>query len=128
MRIETLKSPNPRNLNSISVVKSKLLSVSLMNTLLSMLKVTDARRDVACVESVSVRFKSKERETRVKGCAKNVVSTRAGGGEGGREERKERLVLAAREMKRQTKNERGGRRRGRKETLADKPLHFENLR
>ena len=27
-----------------------------------------------------------------------------------------------------TKNERGGRGRGRKETLADKPLNFENLR
>ena len=37
-------------------------------------------------------------------------------------------VLAAREMKREPKNERGGRGRGRKETLADKPLDFENLR
>ena len=34
MTIETLKSPNPRNRNSISVVKSKFLSVSAMNTLL----------------------------------------------------------------------------------------------
>ena len=31
-------------------------------------------------------------------------------------------------MKREAKNERGGRGRGRKETLADKPLDFENLR
>ena len=46
-------------------------------------------------------------------------------------------VLAAREMKREPKNERGrkeggrGRKeggRGRKETLVDKPLDFENLR
>jgi len=38
------------------------------------------------------------------------------------------LVLTAQEMKRETKSERGGRGRGRKETLADKPLDFENLR
>ena len=44
MTIETLKSPNPRNRNSISVIKSKFLSVSSMNTLLAILKVTDARR------------------------------------------------------------------------------------
>ena len=31
-------------------------------------------------------------------------------------------------MKREPKNERGGRGKGRKETLADKPLDFENLR
>ena len=31
-------------------------------------------------------------------------------------------------MKREPKNERGGRGRGRKETLADKPLDFENMR
>ena len=37
-------------------------------------------------------------------------------------------VLAAREMKQEPKNESGGRGRGRKETLADKPLDFENLR
>ena len=37
-------------------------------------------------------------------------------------------VLAAREMKREPKNERGGMGRGRKETLADKPRDFENLR
>ena len=46
MTIETLKSPNPRNRNSISVIKSKFLSVSSMNTLLAILKVTDARREV----------------------------------------------------------------------------------
>ena len=46
MTIETLKSPNPRNRNGISVIKSKFLSVSSMNTLLAILKVTDARRDV----------------------------------------------------------------------------------
>ena len=46
MTIETLKSPNPRNRNSIPVIKSKFLSVSSMNTLLAILKVTDARRDV----------------------------------------------------------------------------------
>ena len=37
-------------------------------------------------------------------------------------------ILTAREMKREPKSERGGRGRGRKETLADKPLDFENLR
>ena len=37
-------------------------------------------------------------------------------------------VLPAREMKREPKNERGGKERGGKETLADKPLDFENLR
>ena len=43
MRIGTLKSPNPRNRNSIFVIKSKFFSVSSMNTLLAILKVTDAR-------------------------------------------------------------------------------------
>ena len=37
-------------------------------------------------------------------------------------------VLTAREMKREPKSERGGRGRGMKVTLADKPLDFENLR
>ena len=37
-------------------------------------------------------------------------------------------VLAAREMNHKPKNESGWRGRGRKETLADKPLDFENLR
>ena len=46
MTIETLKSPNPRNRNGISVIKLKFLSVSSMNTLLAILKVTAARRDV----------------------------------------------------------------------------------
>ena len=43
MTIETLKCPNTRNRNGISVMKSKFLSVSSMNTLLALLKVTDAR-------------------------------------------------------------------------------------
>ena len=46
MTIATLKSPNPKYRNSISVIKSKFLSVSSMNTLLAILKVIDARRDV----------------------------------------------------------------------------------
>ena len=58
---------------------------------------------VACVASVSVWFRSKE--------------SRGTGFSG----------LAAREMKQEPKNESGGRGRGRKETLADKPLDFENL-
>ena len=43
MIIETLTSPNPRNRNSISVEKSKLLSVSSMDTLLAIFKVTLTR-------------------------------------------------------------------------------------
>ena len=54
---------------------------------------------IACVASVSVWFRSQERP-----------------------------VLAAREMKQEPKNESGVRGRARKETLADKPLDFENLR
>ena len=46
MTIATLKSPNPKYRNSISMIKWKFLSVSSMNTLLAILKVTDARRDV----------------------------------------------------------------------------------
>lgn len=38
MTIETLKSPNLRNRNSISVRKSKFLNVSSINTLLAILK------------------------------------------------------------------------------------------
>ena len=56
MRIGTLKSPNPRNRNSISVIKSKFLSVSSMNTLLAILKVTDARRDVILTGRLYRRF------------------------------------------------------------------------
>ena len=56
MTIETLKSPNPRNRNSISVIKSKFLSVSSMNTLLAILKVTDARRDVILAGGLCHRF------------------------------------------------------------------------
>ena len=37
---------------------------------------------IACVASVSARFRSKERETRVKDRAKNGASKRAGGGVG----------------------------------------------
>ena len=36
-----------------------------------------------------------------------------------------KISLIAPEIKREPKNERGGRGRGRKETLADKPLDFE---
>ena len=46
MTIETFKSLNPRDRNSISVIKSKFLSVYSMNTLLAILKVTDVRRDI----------------------------------------------------------------------------------
>ena len=56
MAIETLKSLNPRNRNSISAVKSKFLSVSSMNTLLAILKVTDARRDVILAGGLYHRF------------------------------------------------------------------------
>ena len=56
MTIETLKSPNPRNQNSISVIKSKFLSVSSMNTLLAILKVTDTRRDVILAGRLYHRF------------------------------------------------------------------------
>ena len=40
---------------------------------------------LACVASVSVRFRSKEQGTRVKDCAKNGVSKRAGEGWGRKE-------------------------------------------
>ena len=56
MTIETFKSPNPRNRNSISVIKSIILSVSSMNTLLAILKVTDARRDVILAGGLYHRF------------------------------------------------------------------------
>ena len=56
MTIETLKSPNPRNWNGISVIKSKFLSVSSMNTVLAILKVTDARRDVILAGALYHRF------------------------------------------------------------------------
>ena len=56
MTIETLKSPNPRNRNSISLIKSKFLSVSSMNTLLAILKVTDARRDIILAGGLYHRF------------------------------------------------------------------------
>ena len=56
MTIEPLKSPNPRNRNSISVIKSKFLSVSSMNTLLAILKVSDARHDVILAGGLYKRF------------------------------------------------------------------------
>ena len=56
MTIGTLKSPNPRNRISISVIKSKFLSVSSMNSLLAILKVTDARRDVILAGGLYYRF------------------------------------------------------------------------
>ena len=56
MTIETLKSPNPRNRNSISVIKSQFSSVSSMNTLLAILKVTDTRRDVILAGGLYHRF------------------------------------------------------------------------
>ena len=56
MKIGTYKSPNPRNRNSISLIKSKFLSVSLMNTLLAILKVADARRDVILAGGLYHRF------------------------------------------------------------------------
>ena len=56
MTIETLKSPNPRNRNGISVINSKFLSVSSMNTLLAILKVADAKRDVILAGGLYHRF------------------------------------------------------------------------
>ena len=56
MTIGTLKSPNPRNRNNISVIKSKFLSVNLKNTLLAILKVTDAIRDVRLAGGLYHRF------------------------------------------------------------------------
>ena len=56
MTIKTLKSPNPRNRNSISVIKSTFLSVSSMNTLLAIFKVTDARHDVIRADGLYHRF------------------------------------------------------------------------
>ena len=56
MTIETLKSPNPGNRNGISVIKSKFLSVSSTNTLLAILKVTDARRAVILAGVLYHRF------------------------------------------------------------------------
>ena len=54
--METLKSPNPRNRTSISLMKSKFLSVSSMTTLLTILKVTDARRDIILAGGLYHRF------------------------------------------------------------------------
>ena len=51
-----LKSLNPRNRNSISVISTKFLFVSSMNTLLATLKVTDARRNVILTGGLNHRF------------------------------------------------------------------------
>ena len=51
-----LKSPNPRNQSGISLVNSKFLSVSSVNTLLAILNVTDARRDVILAGGVNNQF------------------------------------------------------------------------
>ena len=59
---------------------------------------------IVCVASVSVWFRSKERQ-------RNGI-----------------LGFGTREMKQERKNESEGRGRGRKGTPADKPLDFENLR
>ena len=56
MTIGIFKSQNPRNRNSISVKNSNFLSVSSMNTLLAILKVTDARRDVILAGGMNHRF------------------------------------------------------------------------
>ena len=56
MTIGILKSPDPRNRNSIVVINSKFLSVSSMNTLFGILKVTNARRDVILAGELNHRF------------------------------------------------------------------------
>ena len=66
MTIETLKSPNPRNRNSISVIKSKFLSASSMNTLLAIF-CTEARRDVTLAGGLSVNRTPKYRDQKFEG-------------------------------------------------------------
>ena len=56
MTIGILKSPDPRNWSSIYVINLKFLSVSSMNTLLAILKVTDAKRDVILAGGLNRRF------------------------------------------------------------------------
>ena len=56
MSIGILKSLNLRKRNSISMINSKFLSVSLMNTLLTILKVTDATSDVILAGGLNHRF------------------------------------------------------------------------
>ena len=51
-----LKSPNPKNQSGISLVNSKFVSVSSMNTLLTILKVTDAGCDVILAGGLNDRF------------------------------------------------------------------------
>ena len=56
MTIGTLKSPNPRNQNNISVMNSKFLSFSPMNTSPAIMKITDARRDLILAGGLNHRF------------------------------------------------------------------------
>ena len=56
MTTGVLRSLNPRNRNSIFVISSKFLFVSSMNTLLAILKVTDAGRDVIRAGGLNHRF------------------------------------------------------------------------
>ena len=74
MTIETLKSPNPRNRKSISVVKSKFLFVSLVNTLLAILKVTDARRDVILAGGLYHKFPWRHSPDTCSGTLGNMIT------------------------------------------------------
>ena len=56
MTVAILKSRDPRNRNSIAVINSKFSSISSMNTLFAILKVTDARRDVILAGGLSHWF------------------------------------------------------------------------
>ena len=56
MTTGTLKSPNPRNRNCISVMNLEILSDPSMNTLFAILKVTDTRRDVILAGGLNHRF------------------------------------------------------------------------
>ena len=56
MTIGILKSPKPRNRNNISEINSKFLSVSSTITLLAILKVTDAIRDIILAGRLNHRF------------------------------------------------------------------------
>ena len=56
MTIGILKSPSPRNRNTISVMNSKFLSVSSMNTLFAFLKVNDSRRYLILTGGLNHRF------------------------------------------------------------------------
>ena len=83
-------------------LKKKMILTKLLSVIvICMWLIDDNSGSLACVASVSVWFRSKERP-------------RNG-------------ILGSPEMKQEPKNESGGRGRGRKETLADKPLDFQNL-